>query len=119
VVFAFAMAALAVDAGLGFAGGMAGETASGVGFTLHDAEGHVEAVGRLCGVAGGEAQAAGLRVLADAVFDPAAVLFEQQRAGEVAGAEAPLDRGFAANAVAGDGEFGGVITVERAAAFAE
>jgi hypothetical protein len=30
-----------------------------------------------------------------------------------------LDRGFAANAVAGDGEFGGVITVERAAAFAE
>jgi hypothetical protein len=60
-----------------------------------------------------------LRVLADAVFDPAAVLFEQQRAGEVAGAEAPLDRGFAANAVAGDGEFGGVITVERAAAFAE
>jgi len=87
MVYAFAMAALAMDARLGGAGGMAGETALGVGVALDDAEGDLKTVGGLRDVAGREAQPAREGVLTDTMFHPAAVPLQQQCAGEVAGAK--------------------------------
>jgi hypothetical protein len=78
---------------------------------LEDAKSHVEAVGGLGAVAGGEAEAVGLGVVADAVFDPAVVLLGEEGLGEVAGTEDPLDGELAGFVVAGDGEGGGRVGV--------
>jgi hypothetical protein len=73
------------------AGGMAPETAASIGLTLENSGGRVQVCSGLCGVAGGETQATGLRIETDAMLDPTAVELQDRGTGEVSGSEGPAD----------------------------
>lgn len=112
------------DAGAGGEAGVAVEAGPDGFGRLGDAEGGGGGAGGAGGVAEGEVEAIGAGVVADAVFEPAAVEGDEGGDALVAGAEDPIDTAFGGfgAAVGADGEAAAGLRIgekEAAAGFAE
>jgi len=112
------------DAGAGGEAGVAVEAGADGFRWLEDAEGGGGGAGGAGGVAEGEVEAVGSGVVADAMFEPAAVEGDEGGDALVAGAEDPIDAAFSGfgAALGSDGEAftgRGVGEKEAAAGFAD